>query len=103
MSALGFVLVSLDLAFKLVGVVVSNLVCLGERMVECDTRTVIAETSEVRFWALLFLNDHSHNFNLIVSESHFNLKLVRHHEFVRFNRVVIVWVWGAINIASIRH
>jgi len=34
-SALGFVLVSLDLAFKLVGVVVCNLVCLGERMVEC--------------------------------------------------------------------
>ena len=85
MSALGFVLVSLDLAFKLVWVVVCNLVCLGERMVECDARTVIAETSEVRFRALLFLHDHSHNFDLIVSESHFNLKLVGHHEFVGFN------------------
>ena len=72
-------------------------------MVECDTRTVIAETSEVGFGALLLLYNYSHHFDLIVGESDFNFKLVRHNEFVGFNGVIIVWVRGTINIACISH
>ena len=83
--ALSFVLVSLHLTFKLIRVVVRDLVCLGEGMVECDARTVIAETSKVGFGALLLFYNHSYHFDLVVSQSDFNLKLVGHHDFVVFN------------------
>jgi hypothetical protein len=82
---LSFVLVSLHLTFKLIRVVVRDLVCLGEGMVECDARTVIAEASKVRFGPVLLFYNHSYHFDLVVSQSDFDLKLVGHHEFVGFN------------------
>ena len=61
---LGLVLVGLHLSLKFVWMVVGSLVCLRESMVVSDTVSVVAETTEVRLWALLLFDSHSHNFDL---------------------------------------
>ena len=89
-GGLRFVLVGLDLAFVLVGVVVHNLVCLGERVVVRDARTVIAVTAEVRLGSGLLLDLNSYDFDLVVGQTNLHLELVRHHELVSLDRVVVV-------------
>lgn len=58
------VLVGLNLAFVLLGMVVCRLVCLCERMVERLARAIIAETAQVGFLPLGFLHFNSHDFYL---------------------------------------
>ena len=60
----GFVLISLHLAFNLVRVIVARLICLCECVVVSDTCTVVSETTEVRFWSLLFLDCYCYDFYL---------------------------------------
>ena len=61
---LRLVLVSLDLSLVLVGMIVLSLVSLRERVMECNSRPVIAETSKVCLRSLLFFNRDCDEFDL---------------------------------------
>lgn len=90
MGGLGLVLISLHLALILIGVVVHDLVSLAECVVEGHTSPVVSVTAEVWFWALLFLDFHGDDLNLIIRKANFNFELVWHDELVSLNRVIIV-------------
>ena len=55
-----------------------------------DSRAVVTVATEVRLGSLLLLNLDSHDFDLVVRETNLNFKLIRHDEFVSFNRVIVV-------------
>jgi len=90
MGRLGFVLVSLNLALELVGMVVGDLIGLGEGMVVSDAGAVVTETAEVGFGPLLLIDCYSNDFNLVVGHADFDLELVGHHKLVSFDRVVVI-------------
>lgn len=69
---------------------VPSLIGLREGMMVCDAIAVVAEATEVRLGALLLLNGDSHDFDLVVGEADFDLKLGRHLEFVSFNRIIVI-------------
>jgi hypothetical protein len=87
---LGLVLVSLNLALKLVGVVVGDLVGLRKGVVVVHSAAVVTETAEVGLGPLLFVNGDSHDFYLVVSHADFDLELVGHDKLVSLNRVVVI-------------
>lgn len=63
---LGFILVSLHLAFIFVWVIVSNLVCLRKSVVICNATSIVTEASKVGFRTLLFFYIDGNNFYLII-------------------------------------
>ena len=82
---LRLVLICLNLSLDLVRVEVPGLIGLGEGVMVGDSITVVAEATEIGLGALLLLNRHSHDFNLVIGEADLNLELGRHLEFISFN------------------
>jgi hypothetical protein len=98
---LSLVLVSLNLSLKLIGVVVGNLIGLGEGVVESHSTAVVTETAEIWLGPLLFIDGDSHDFDLIVGHADFDLELVRHDELVSLNGVVVVWLLLLLALISV--
>ena len=65
--------------------IVGSLICLSEGVVVSDSVPIVAETTEVGLWSLLLFDCYSHDFDLVVCESYFDLELVWHYKFIRFN------------------
>jgi len=72
-------------------------------MVVGDAVAIVAEAAEVRLRALLLLDCHSHDFDLVIGEADFDLKLRRHLELVRLNRIIVVLLLLGNLVAFLHH
>ena len=82
---------------------VSCLIGLREGVMVRDPSAIIAEAAEVALGPLLFLYGDGHDFDLVIGEADLDLKLVRHHELVRFNRVIVILLLFSDLIAFLSH
>jgi len=53
---------------------------------------VVPETANIGLSSALLLNLNCNNFNLVISETYFDLKHGRHHKFIGLNRVKVVFL-----------
>ena len=79
------ILVRLHLPLDLVWMEVSCLISLCEGVMVRDARSIVTEAAEVALGPLLFFHGNGDNFDLVVSETNLDFKLIRHHELVSFN------------------
>ena len=86
----GLVLVRLNKTLVLIGMVVCDLISLSKCVMVCDSWTIVSKAAKIRFWTLLLLNVDSHYLDLVVWKSNFDFKLVWHHKFICFDRVVVI-------------
>ena len=82
---------------------VSSLIGLCEGVMISYPSTIITEAAEVALGPLLFLYGYSHDFDLVIGKADLNLKLVRHHELVSFNRVIVILLLFSDLIAFFSH
>ena len=67
-----------------------SLIGLREGMVVGLSSFVAAEPANVRLHASLLLHLYRHDFDLVVRETDFDLKHVRHHELIGLNGIEVV-------------
>ena len=72
-------------------------------MVVGDAVAIVAEAAEVRLRALLLLDCYSHDFDLVIGEADFDLKLRGHLELVRLNRIIVVLLLLGNLVAFLHH
>lgn len=63
-SGFCFVLISLNLSFKFIRMIVRSLVSLSKCMVERYARSIVSETTKIRFRSLLLFDSNCNNFYL---------------------------------------
>ena len=91
-GGLCLVLVSLHYTFVTLRVVRCSLVGLREGMMIALAGLVVPETANVWLSLALFLDLDSHNLDLVVSKTDFNLEHGGHDEFVGLNRVKVMFL-----------
>ena len=82
---------------------VSCLIGLREGVMVRDSSAIVAEATEVALRPLLFLYGDGHDFDLVIGEADLDFKLVRHHELVSFNRVIVILLLLSDLIAFLSH
>ena len=82
---------------------VSCLISLCEGVMVRDARSIVTEAAEVALGPLLFFHGNGDNFDLVVSETNLDFKLIRHHELVSFNRVIVILLLLSDLIAFLSH
>lgn len=91
-GGLSLVLVGLHYTFVTLRVVGGSLVCLREGMMIALAGLIVPETANVSLSLALFLNLDSHDLDLVVSKTDFNLEHGRHDEFVGLDRVKVMFL-----------